>query len=189
MTLPNTVTAVGHAVLSSVALRGGGADALDLARVKSRLEGLHTHGVVTALMMNAALRIFSSTPKTMKEGDRATNIAKILFTGVVALSVISGVYTTVVFALLDLYSKSALGLEKDQAFVEFFSVTALYRKLAFDAFLVCLVSLKASFTLSLFLNFDGKMRWWVSGVAAAISLLSLYHWHNIMTVAGRLLFS
>ena len=138
--------------------------------------------------MNAALRLFSSTPKKLND-DRVDNYAKVLFVAAVGSSIVAGAYTTVVFSLLGLYSKSALGLGKDLAFVQFFDATAGIRKTAFDCFIISLLSFKASFVLSLFLNYEGKVRWWSSGIAAFLAVLSIYSWSRIMVVAGNLLFS
>ena len=179
------------ASLPVLALRGGGEGAMDLTRVRIRLEGLHAYGVVSTLMLNASLRLFSSAPKprTPVKGETINNIARVLFTISIGASVLAGVYTTVVFSMLGLYCKSAIGMGKDEACLQFMAATENMRKSAFDTFLIALVSFKASFVLSLFLNYEGEMRWWTAGIAAVISLLSWWHWHNIMSVAGKLLFN
>ena len=138
--------------------------------------------------MNAALRLFSSTPKTLKAGEKSENIAKIIFTIAIGCSVIAGAYTTVVFTLLGLYSKSAIGLGNDLAFVEFFDATATIRKSAFVGFIMTLLSFELSFVLSLFLNCEGVMRWCASGTAAVAAMASWWSWNHIMGIAGRLLF-
>ncbi|KAL7530480.1 hypothetical protein ACHAWF_003391 [Thalassiosira exigua] len=54
--------------MPAFAIRGGAAAAdaaFDLGLAKTRLEGL-AYGTVTTLMMNAALRMFSSTPKALE---------------------------------------------------------------------------------------------------------------------------
>ena len=189
-TLPfSPTTFVEHATTVALTMRGGQVEPLyDLTRVRIRLEGLHSYEVVTALFMNAALRLFSSTPKTLKAGEKSENIAKILFTIAIGCSVIAGAYTTVVFTLLGLYSKSAIGLGKDLAFVEFFDATARTRKSAFDGFILTLLSFELSFVLSLFLNYKGVLRWCASGTAALAVLASWWSWNHIMGIAGRLLF-
>jgi hypothetical protein len=162
---------------------------MDLTRVRIRLEGLSGYGVVSALMMNAALRLYSSAPKKLQKGETHNNIAKILFAISVGASVLAGAYTTVVFSLLGLYAKSAIGMGKDAACMEFMADTEHMRLYAFDAFLVALIAFKSSFVLSLFLNYEGKVRWWASGITAVVSLLSWYHWSSIMGIAGKLLFT
>jgi hypothetical protein len=181
-------TAFASIAHTALALRGG-AEVMDLTRVRIRLEGLSAYGVVSSLMLNAALRLYSSSPKKLQKGETCANIAKILFAISVGSSVLAGAYTTVVFSLLGLYAKSAIGMGKDAACMEFMTGTEHMRLYAFDAFLVALIAFKSSFVLSLFLNYEGKLRWWASGIAAAVSLLSWYHWSTIMVIARNLLFS
>lgn len=187
-----------------VALRAGGTDALNLQRVEIRLEGLQSYGVVTALLMNAVLGLYSMTPKDLKPGDtRVNNIAKAVFTLFCIFSVVSGTYTTVVFSLLSLYSKSAIGVGQDRAYLEFLRATAMFRKIAFDTFLICLLTFKLSFVLALFLTLtppadvDGDIfgmrimnygRWVFTGLALLGSVASWYHWQIIIDIAGGLLF-
>lgn len=168
------ITSIAAPAASALALRGGAggtaAPAFDLTRARIRLEGLHSYGVVTTLMLNASLRLFSATPKPIKAGERTNNIAKILFTIAIVASVISGLYTTVVFSLLGMYAKTAIGMSKDLQDLEFFQLTQSFRDGAFRTFLLSLISFNSSFILSLFLNYDEKMRWWVAGSAAVLSL-------------------
>jgi hypothetical protein len=140
-----------------------------------------------ALLMNAALRLYGSTPKRL-EKDKIENSFKILFVLSVGISIICGAYSTVCFSLLGLYSKTALGQGLDASFLEFYAATADVRDRAFRCFIIALLSFEVCFVSSLFLNYDGKLRWWVSGLAAAASLISWLHWQNIIAIAGELLF-
>mmetsp|Transcript_23986 Transcript_23986/g.43484 ORF Transcript_23986/g.43484 Transcript_23986/m.43484 type:complete len:229 (+) Transcript_23986:65-751(+) len=178
----------------AILLRGGGSPTvLDLAHIKIRLEGFHAYGVVTTLMLNAALRLFSSTPKAkegMVEGESVNNAAKLIFTAFILLSVISGLYTTVVFSLIGMYSKTALGLDKDvKTLNAFFASTQSIRDNAYHAFILSLVSFSSSFVLSLFLNYKGETRWWLVAVATALSLFSWWQWSTIIHAASQLIFS
>ena len=202
--------AVGH-VVPWLALRagavvaaaaGGGSNVFDLTRVRIRLEGLQSYGVVTALLMNAVLRLYSMTPRQLKPGDtRINNVTKAVFTVFCIISVLCGAYTTVVFSLLGLYSKSAIGMGHDQAFLDFLKATASFRKLAFDAFLTCLLSFKITFVLALFITTtpkdttvdkDGHKfqygRWVFTSIGLAGSVVSFWHWKIIMQIAKVLLF-
>lgn len=177
-------------VPAAIALRCGGSQPpFDLTRARIRLEGLHSYGVVTTLMLNASLRLFSATPKPIKAGEKVNNIAKILFVGLIVASVLSGLYTTVVFGLLGMYAKTAIGLNKDLADMQFFEMTSSFRENAFHTFIISLLSFNSSFILSLFLNYEGKMRWWVAGSAAVLSVISWWQWSEIMSIASTLIFS
>lgn len=68
-----TTAAAAHNAISNLpdalfVIRGGGdvAAGFDVGMAKTRLEGL-AYSTVTTLMLNAALRLFSATPKSLKE--------------------------------------------------------------------------------------------------------------------------
>jgi predicted PurR-regulated permease PerM len=82
--------------------------------------------------MNASLRLYSSTRIRFEERDRLQNIVKVLFSIMVTVSVISGSYTTIVFSLLGLYTKRALGRGLDKQVVEFFHETTSVREISYD---------------------------------------------------------
>ena len=178
---------------TTLSLSGGSAAALDLTRVKTRLEGLSSYGVVTALIMNAGLRLYSSTPKQLEEGKQKQleNAAKIMFCFSVVTSIVAGAYTSVVFSLLGLYAKTALGLGMDEPYLQFMEKTACYRQYAFDSFVVSLVTFEVALTTSLFINYRGsnKTRWLASGISLLFLCVSYFHWSSIMSIARDVLFS
>eukprot|EP00521_Asterionellopsis_glacialis_P018520 CAMPEP_0195293864 /NCGR_PEP_ID=MMETSP0707-20130614/13559_1 /TAXON_ID=33640 /ORGANISM="Asterionellopsis glacialis, Strain CCMP134" /LENGTH=216 /DNA_ID=CAMNT_0040354675 /DNA_START=87 /DNA_END=734 /DNA_ORIENTATION=- len=181
-----TCTAASTSLL--LGCRGGASAAsqstgFDLTRTGIRLEGLSSYGVISALLMNASLRVFSMTPRQITKGTsqnknqhKVERYAEIMFLSFVALSILTGFYTTVVFTLLGLYSKTALGMGKDDAFVKFFIQTEAIRSLAFQSFIISLTSFTASFCLSLFLQYEGKLRWCASGSSAVLVAYGFLHW-------------
>ena len=109
--------------------------------------------VTTALLMNAALRIFSSTPKKLqdlseiKDEDakklaRVENYVTVAFSALVTITILSGMYTTITFSLLALYSKTALGMSIDEKYIEFFRMTEPIRQIGFDTYLISLLCFK-----------------------------------------------
>ena len=196
-----------HADTVVATLRGGSffaeaaADAaFDLTRARIRLEGLSAYGVTCALLMNGALRIFSSTPKKlvdiskMEVGTEEMRVAKmenaatILFAVISTVTVLSGTFTTVIFSLMALYSKTALGMNSDAEYLEFFKMTGPIRKKGFQMYVVSLLGFKGSFILSLFLSGKSKLRYYLSGFAFAISLLSCFYIKRIMDLASAILY-
>lgn len=155
--------------------------------------------VTTALLMNAALRIFSTTPKKMQDlteikDEDAKKLAKIenyvtiAFSALVTVTILSGMYTTITFSLLALYSKTALGMAIDDKYLEFFRMTEPIRQIGFDTYLISLLCFKGSFICSLFLTFKGRLRYWLSGVGSLFLLYSSYNINTIMKFASTLLF-
>jgi hypothetical protein len=209
---PAAATAAATCIAGMVLQAGGAATAaraavdcaapviLEMDRVRIRLDGLSSYGVICSLLMNAALRLYSATPKKLESSSDTsskkllfsytkTDIIKMIFMASTVISISAGSYTTVVFTLLGLYAKTALGLGRDGPFLEFFELTAPYRKLAFDAFVVSLVSFQISFVTSLYLSYDKKLRWWSSGLASILALFCFWQWGMIIKIASRLLFS
>jgi hypothetical protein len=172
-----------HSDLSAVV------ESLDMNRVRIRLEGLSTYAVVSALMLNGSLRLLFGTPKNLEKDKRTENVVKVVFCASTFLSILSSVYTTVVFSLLGSYCKTALGLSQDSQYVLFMNATAKERRYAFDAFLWSLGAFQTSFVSSLFLNYQGPLRWWSSGVSGLLVVWSFRHWTNIMKLARHLIFS
>jgi hypothetical protein len=139
-------------------------------------------------MLNGSLRLLSGTPKNLEKDKPTENVVKVVFCASTFLSVLSSVYTTVVFSLLGLYCKTALGLSQDSQYVEFMDATAAERRYAFDAFLWSLGAFQTSFVSSLFLNYQGALRWWSAGASSLLVAWSFRHWMNIMKLARHLIF-
>ena len=105
------------------------AEVVEVNRARIRLEGLNAYAVIAALIMNSALRIFTTTcvpgARVDSSLERAISILVLLASTV---SILAGSYTTVVFTLVGLYAKTALGRQMDAAYIEFFARTVCYRQ-------------------------------------------------------------
>ena len=112
-------------------LRGGAATAaaaaadaaLNLSRESYLIQEMATYGTLTALVMNAALRLWTSVK--FKREQPVEYYSFIIST---ALCVISGAFCAILFQLLGIYSKSALGMVNDDGYRAFQAATAIYRK-------------------------------------------------------------
>ena len=174
-------------LVSALWTLSGGASTLDINRFKLRLDGMHTYAVITTLLMNASLRLFSATPKRFVPGEKTKNLLKVLFSLMVTVSILTGSYTTIVFSLLELYAKRALGRNLDTACLTFFQQTQPVRESAYDTWIVSLVSFQASFVLSLFLNHDKGFDWKIALFGAVAAILCWWKWSTIMTLAAATL--
>jgi hypothetical protein len=187
MALPTgTLIRGGAKVIASAAV-----DGFSLDRTKIRLEGLSSYGVVTAVLMGATLRLFGSTNTDLskEKNQKLLNVAKIIFSVSAIVSVVSGAYTTVVFSLLGLYAKTALGMGLDARFMEFFAATEPYRKCAFWTFLLSLFTFETCFVSKVCLRYTGKHRWLAVVLATVGVGISCWHWIAIIGIAGKLLFA
>ena len=197
-TTPASVAASLALNLVVAAIARGGAErfappttaALDMGRVRMRLEGLQLYATLTALLTNGCLRLYSSIKASKSESDssRWETIALDLFYICTAVSILSGSYTTIVFGLLSLYCKTALGRGLDQPFLEFWAATTDIRESALESFLYTLVSFELAFILSLVLRFRGRRRKLLVSLACVMSLMSFRRWTQIMILASKHLF-
>mmetsp|Transcript_27365 Transcript_27365/g.29537 ORF Transcript_27365/g.29537 Transcript_27365/m.29537 type:complete len:299 (-) Transcript_27365:287-1183(-) len=136
-------------------IRGGGGVAaaaatttaiVDFQRESLTLQGMATYGTITALIMNASLRLFTSV-KFKKEQSR---IVCNIFNIATALCIISGAFTAILFQLLTIYSKSALGHSNDVGYLTFKAATRHFRHWGFRCFLTEMISFVVSFMASLY---------------------------------------
>jgi hypothetical protein len=157
--------------------------AFSLDRTKIRLDGLGSYASISTLLLNAALRLLSSTPKKL-DGRKQEDAAKILFISLISATVIFGSYTTMVFSLLTLYSKAALGMGLDEEFVEFFAATHEIRRTGFAAFVTTILSFNFAFVLSLYLTYEGPIRFWITSIAFVMIAISVQNWYLIVQYAS-----
>jgi len=144
--------------------------------------------VVAALILNASLRLFTSVPLDLDK-TRERRLITFVFMTTSVLCVLSGAYTTVVFTLIQLYAKRALGMSLDESYLSFFEQTAKYRTWGFYAFLWCLKSFTVSFSCSLFLKIERKDWRYVTGITTVVAMsIMLHHWYDILHIATLTLF-
>ncbi|GAB5365717.1 hypothetical protein AAMO2058_001081900 [Amorphochlora amoebiformis] len=157
----------------------------DLQHPRILLDAMNHYGVVSALIMNAGLRLYEKTPIGMPQ--RLEKIVGIIFILSVTVSVLSGAYTTVVFALIGMYSKTALGLHLTDEYLEFIKATRVFRQSGYINFLVCLYSFCVSFSLSIFLRAPLWSRW----IGLILSLIGIVEasnqWNKIIRLASALI--
>mmetsp|Transcript_20831 Transcript_20831/g.45231 ORF Transcript_20831/g.45231 Transcript_20831/m.45231 type:complete len:206 (-) Transcript_20831:261-878(-) len=186
--------------LPALAIRGGAtagaATAFDLGLSKTRLEGL-AYGTVTSLMMNGALRLFSATPKNLMpvpddaalaKKVRFDNCLKIIFGLCMSISVALGLYTTTIFTIMSIYSKTALGMGLQSDYNKWFEACAPYRQWGFRSFLGTILTFNASWILSLILTYEDDIRW-LALPAIVVGLVGLYHYNSIIRLAGAIIYS
>lgn len=120
----------------------------DMDRLKMRLDGLGTYAVVSALVVNMGIRLVSSTSQELM--SQVWWPIGCTYCAALACCVLSGVYATIVFTLIKMFSKTAIGLNRDAACLDFFELTAKYRRTGCLAVCACLGSFAVAF-LSFFL--------------------------------------
>jgi hypothetical protein len=185
---------------SALQVRGGqvAADALNLSREGYCITELATYGTLTALVMNAALRLWTSTKFPKEQHAFVSNS----FTIATTLCVIAGAFTAILFQLLVIYSQSALGMSNDAGYASFKIATALYRKWGFRCFLTELTTFVYSFMISLYNtlwieaqahpgtpDLSKRVATYIMAGSIILVLLGSYHIKNILNIASKLIFT
>ena len=117
------------------------------------------------------------------------NSIRFMYSICTSLTVALGTYTTLVFTMMSIYSKTALGMGMETKFVEFFDATAKFRLRGFRAFMGTLVTFSIGWILALILCHEGEMRWWVAVPAVLIGIMGFAHYNEIIHLATTLIFS
>ena len=106
-----------------------------------------------------------------------------------SLSVALGAYTTTIYALLAIYSKTALGMGLQEDYIKLFDQFAFYRQWGFRSFIGTILSYNVGWILSLILTYEGEVRWFIAGPAIFIGLVGLFQYRSIMSLAGSILYA
>ena len=135
------------AVSFAASIRGGAAAkaVLDLSRESQNIAMLASYGVVTALVMNSVLRLFSGT-KFKKENGAP----RLIFSISAGICVLCSAFSAVMFQMLAIYCKTALGMANDAGYIAFWEATAMYRQWGFRSFLTSFATFVTCFILSFF---------------------------------------
>ena len=163
--------------------------AFDVTRERIKLEGLSSYGVVTALIMNAALRLLSTVDLGADaRGTLFEKVVQSLFVACIVVSVLAGIHTTVVFTLVSIYAKTALGRNLDSGYVDFLVLTSPLRAQGFKSFITALGSFSISFPLAVFLKMRGRAGWIAlcSCTVAALGMIRV--WLKIIRLASEHIF-
>jgi hypothetical protein len=174
--------------VGALALRGGAGDAtLDLERVTLRLEGLDTYTVICAIVLSAIMDVYSGC-ETKKFSSRSERIAQYVHAFCTTTSVLSTLYVIVLFSLLTLYAKTAVGMNADEVYLKLLVDTSTYRYVGFQAFVISLGAFEFAFVVNIFLNFRGRLRWLFSGMAAIGTVLCVKEWMVVFRCASTYIF-
>eukprot|EP00984_Skeletonema_dohrnii_P011948 scaffold4797_cov90-Skeletonema_dohrnii-CCMP3373.AAC.4 len=174
--------------------RGGAAAAaaaFDMGLAKTRLEGL-AYGTVTALITSAALNLFKYADgenSKLMANDRFNNIIKITLGILLASCVALGIYTTAIFTIIGIYSKTALGMGQTTDFITFFNSCEKFRHYGFRSFVACLASFSISWVCALLLTYEEETRWWIALPAILVGVMGFLHYKELFALASTLIYS
>lgn len=188
---PAFITAAGthHALM----LRGGAAATavFDMGLAKTRLEGL-AYGTVTALVTQAALHLFKAVDgnnKKVMPNDKFNNILKITFGVLCASTVALGIYTTAVFTIMSIYSKTALGMGHTTDFLSFFQACDKFRQYGFRSFVASLSTFSMSWVCALLLCYEDDTRWYIALPAILVGFMGFLHYKELFFLATKFIYA
>lgn len=164
---PGLLSAASH-------LRGGAVPnfVLDMAKESHYLDVMASYGVLTVLILNSALRLYTSTHFKRNPSKKNDWMSPNLFLLCSGICVITGAFTGVMFQLLGIYHKSALGMGNPAGYAAFKAATMCYRRLGFHTFLTCLASFVGAFMISL-RNMTKEDERFGDGIFATMAVLTL----------------
>jgi hypothetical protein len=192
-TLPNPTTCFS---LGSETATLAAEAVLDLGRLKYRLESMATYSTITALVMNACLRLYTSQKFAKDPDTGATRTVQHIFTALSIVCIIAGVFTAVLFNILGIYSKECLGMHNDAGYVAFQAATAIHRKWGFRTFLTTCLSFVGSFLLSVYENAITKKAetgrtkgLWIFAVAIILAAVAAFEIQRVLSLATQLIYT
>ena len=188
---PTSLTAVASPTSIAICQVSGGAQlALNMSRESYKLQSMATYSTITALIMNASLRLYTSQ-KFAKTQDNRTRWCENLFQACTTLCIISGAFTAVLFNILGIYSKECLGLQNDAGYLAFSTATAIFRKWGFRCFLTTCMGFVGSFLLSVYERSLGEKELgkWVLVGSIILTLMAGYHIQTVLHLATKLIYT
>lgn len=219
------LTSSEHAVglVSALLVRGGGDNASlqaipNIDRTLIRLDAVNTYPVIAAFLMSITIDVSHETPKEIKpfprDGTKRVkagvlihNVLTVLYSILSTLTVSTFAYSIIVFTIIIIYSKNALGEGNDEAFLEFYNATMTYREYytdsssaikthidfdegirAFRAFFHGVIGTCFSNTLSKWLRYRGIIRWIETSLMFVLSCFTALQLESIIELATDLVF-
>lgn len=115
------------------------AELQELERATVRLDGIEVYAIVSALTCATAINCFDNFEPTpldaiIKERALFTLLAELFYYASGALGMMTGLHATLIFSLVTMYGRTALGIHRDDAFNEFFANTGAARFNGFMSF-------------------------------------------------------
>jgi hypothetical protein len=114
-----------------------------MERTTIRLDGLEVYAVVAALTSATSIACFDTFDcqdwvALVNEWRVVELIGDFMFLVSSGTGIVAGLHATLVFSLMTMYGRTAVGMDRDDAFVIFFSKTGMQRYRGFQSFLYSL---------------------------------------------------
>ena len=166
---------------------------LDMGRESYKLQSMAVYSTITALVMNACLRLYTSQKFAKHPITKTTRWCEFVFTAFTTLCIIGGTFTAVLFNILGIYTKECLGMHNDSGYLAFQAATAIYRKWGFRTFLMTCLSFVGSFLLSVYekVREEGSTRvaTFIMVGSIVLALLAGFHIQMVLRMATQFIYT
>jgi len=159
-----------------------------MTRVSMRLEGMESYSVLGALISGFSLQLVSSITMADFDGLFCSFFAA-WFILLGTLTIVAALYATIIFALVSLHGKACVGMNMDDAYLNYITQTASHRETGFVALLSCFVGIVATLMCMLFMRTPTFTASLVCFVSACVSWIAARRVKDIMHLASCLIFS
>lgn len=154
-----------------------------------RLLGLQTYGLLSSLVLSAAMSMLLRFELEDRGADAKSSPLEIFTYVCLTACVLSGLYSTTCMSLTVAYSYTALGLEKGDLFQAFFMQTAGIRLRAFRGYVACLLTFCMGFCGTAFRKvYRTKARSFVAPVLVCGVIVIILDLSRLMQAASRCIF-
>jgi len=133
-------------------------DEQQLDRATVRLDGIEVYAIVSALTCATSISCFDNFDPTpidviLKEYAVFTFFAEVCYYASGAVGMMTGLHATLIFSLVTMYGRTALGIDRDDAFNDFFAGTGGARFNGFKSFKISLYSFILQLTVLIEMKF------------------------------------
>jgi len=170
-------------------------DLLSVERATVRLDGLEVYAVVAALTVATSITCFDSHGGNGQWGDLYTHgkygqlLGYVVFLLTSALGLVGGMHATLVFSLMTMYGRTAVGIGKDEAFLEFFEKTGMVRYRGFQSFRLSLYSFLLQVLFMITAHSPPSVRWLCASILTYLVYLVYFDTQMLIATASAILFA
>lgn len=146
---------------------------LDMNRARLRIESIHSYGIISALLLGSSLNLILKVTPTFKKIPVADQTSSIFprmmvrfenwvnraFLVTSSISAMASLYSALLFQLLAMYSRYALGMGMDDRFKVFLDKTETFRVTGFRMFMMSMFTFGVSLVICFFLIADEPLKY------------------------------
>ena len=158
-----------------------------LHRKEFRLSGLEVYAVVGALNLASSIACLDAYSDLDTDRDIYIIVLDACFAIANAIGTLSGLHATLLFSMVTMYGRTAVGLNSDSAYITFMNDTDLQRHRAFQAFSLSLYSFLVQCALlitNLMVPYGIEYKMPVLLILGLIISITIFEAHDVIDKGG-----